>query len=293
MKYTVETPTWLLIVGIYAVWCLILSLYTYLHPLIWTMLMSPILALFGSMCHELLHGHPSDNQTLNDAIGTPPLSLYPYFYYKWTHLKHHRDENLTLPGIDPESFYVCPKKWAQIQRWQQILAWVNMTLAGRILLGPARSYLTLARQLMTDLNSKDASVKKQWFIFLLSVVFLLMIVVTLFKVPVAMYLLAVYFGHAIISLRSFNEHQTHQDSNHRTVLVESIFALNFIFLYNNLHVVHHRYPGLSWYLILAEYQNNRHNYHQSNGGFYYSGYRTWLQFLFRPIASPIYSESNK
>lgn len=286
-------PTWWLIVTTYGAWSLLMMFYSILNPLVWVILMGLVLALFGSLCHELLHGHPSNHQKLNDAIGTPPLSLYPYFDYKRTHLKHHTEDDLTKPGIDPESFFILAQDWTKMSPWQQKLAWVNMTLAGRVLLGPTYSYLALVRSCQADFQNEGAQVKRQWLAYLLSSVLLLCLVFFTFRIPIGMYLLAAYIGHALIALRSFYEHQQHPEPTHRTVIVPSIKPLSILYLYNNLHVVHHKHPGLAWYLIPAEYQRNRQRYHQSNGGFSYQGYHQWLKFLFQPVVSPVFPDARQ
>lgn len=291
-KIGIELPTCLLIVATYGVWCLLMVFYANLHAAFWLMLMVINLALFGSLCHELLHGHPSNSQKLNDAIGAPPLSLYPYFDYKRTHLKHHTEEDLTKPGIDPESFFILARNWRQMSVWQQKLAWINMTLAGRLLMGPARAYLALILNCRTDIRNRDTHAIRQWLVYVISSALLLCLVVFMFKIPVGMYLLAVYLGHAVIALRSFYEHQTHSCPRHRSVIMPSIKPLSFLYLYNNIHVVHHKYPGLAWYLISGEYQRNQQYYHQSNGGFSYPGYHGWLKYLFQPVASPVFPESS-
>ncbi|MEK1861715.1 MAG: fatty acid desaturase, partial [Rhizobium leguminosarum] len=65
-----------------------------------------LIAWHGSLQHEVIHGHPTGNQRINDAIGSIPLSLWlPYPIYRESHLEHHRDEYLTDPIEDPESSY--------------------------------------------------------------------------------------------------------------------------------------------------------------------------------------------
>ncbi len=65
-----------------------------------------LIAWQGSLQHEVMHGHPTRNRRINDAIGWPPLSLWlPYPIYRVSHLRHHRDEYLTDPIEDPESTY--------------------------------------------------------------------------------------------------------------------------------------------------------------------------------------------
>jgi fatty acid desaturase len=292
-KTEFEMPTWLLIAATYGAWLILMMFYSNLTSVFWLMLMMLVLALFGSVCHELLHGHPSNKQKLNDAIGTPPLSLYPYFDYKRTHLKHHNEDDLTKPGIDPESFFIRTQDWVQMSAWQQKLAWVNMTLAGRLLLGPARSYLALIGRCRAEFRNGNTHITRQWLAYIVSTILVLCLVVFIFKIPIAIYLLAVYLGHALIALRSFYEHQTHSEPKHRSVIIPSIKSLSFLYLYNNLHVVHHKHPGLAWYLISAEFQRNQQSYHQSNGGFSYQGYHEWLKFLFQPVASPIFPESGQ
>jgi fatty acid desaturase len=45
-----------------------------------------------------------------------------------------------------------------------------------------------------------------------------------------------------------------------------------LFLYNNLHAVHHDRPGLPWYRIPAYYRANREAIVTANGGLVYNGY---------------------
>ncbi len=292
LKTRFETPTWLLIAGVYGAWGLLVVFYLQISPLVWLVLMSLVLALFGSLCHELLHGHPSNSQKLNDAIGTPPLSLYPYFDYKRTHLKHHDEAFLTEPGIDPESFFVHSNRWQNMNRIQRGLARFNMTLMGRLLFGPMRTYIGLVRQASIEIRGGDTLLKRQWLSYFVSVSLLLWVLVGYFHIPLGLYILASYMGHSLIALRSFYEHQTHAKPEQRTVIVVTALPLGFLFLFNNLHVVHHQHPGLAWYLIPGEYQRNKASYLQSNGGFNFVGYHVWLKFLFRPVASPVFPRSS-
>ena len=96
------------------------------------------IAQFSSLQHEVLHGHPFRNQTLNEALVFPALTLtVPYGRFRDTHLAHHYDPNLTDPYDDPESNYMDPKVWERTSRPMQKLLRLNNTLLGRILLGPA------------------------------------------------------------------------------------------------------------------------------------------------------------
>ena len=68
-----------------------------------TLLLIPLVTLWLSVQHELLHGHPTRSLLLNKLLGYAPFAVwYPYTLYRDSHLLHHNDEDLTLPGIDPE-----------------------------------------------------------------------------------------------------------------------------------------------------------------------------------------------
>ncbi len=290
-KTRFEFPTWSLIIAVYTAWTALLLFYSSLHPLLWLLLMSLVLALFGSLCHELLHGHPSNNQKLNDAFGLPPLSLYPYHDYKKTHLKHHDDAFLTEPGIDPESFFVRSQHWQTMSRVQQSLARFNMTLGGRLLLGPIRTYIGLVKLALAEIQGDNPLLRRQWLTYIASVALLLWLIIGYFHVPASAYVLAAYLGHSLIAFRSFFEHRTHIEPEQRTVIVPTVLPLGFLFLFNNLHVVHHIHPGLAWYLIPGEFKLHEAQYRQSNGGFSFVGYRAWLKYLFQPVASPVFPHS--
>src|SRR5262245_11932670 len=134
----IEWPTLGLAVLIYGGW-LTLTLFWHAVPL-WLLvpLGAWLVAWQGSLQHETMHGHPTRRRWINDAIGWPPLSLWlPYPIYKLSHLSHHRDERLTDPLDDPESFYVTEANWASTPRWFRALLVFNQTLLGRILVGPA------------------------------------------------------------------------------------------------------------------------------------------------------------
>ena len=53
-----------------------------------------------------------------------------------THLRHHDDQHLTHPSLDPESYYLLPDSWARLPAPLRQLYTLNNTLAGRMLLGP-------------------------------------------------------------------------------------------------------------------------------------------------------------
>ena len=101
-----EWPTWLLLIGVYGAWFALLLGSPVIGAWPATLLLVPLLVLWLSVQHELLHGHPTRLPWLNKLLGYTPFAVwYPYTLYRDSHLRHHRDEDLTLPGLDPESRY--------------------------------------------------------------------------------------------------------------------------------------------------------------------------------------------
>ena len=101
--------------------------------------------------HETIHGHPTRNRRINEAIGCWPLSLWlPYSIYRSTHLAHHRDENLTDPLDDPESYYWADGQWRALGPLGRALVAAQSTLLGRMILGPAWTIPRFVRGLARD-----------------------------------------------------------------------------------------------------------------------------------------------
>ena len=59
----------------------------------------------------------------------------------------------------------------------------------------------------------------------------------------------IYPGASLAMLRSFAEHRAAPEPERRTAIVENARILGPLYLYNNLHVVHHVRGGLPWYRI--------------------------------------------
>ena len=89
---TIEWPTIFLIVVVYLSFFII----TYFAGSITLWLSVPLLAIViaqhSSLQHEILHGHPFQNQRISDLIGSLAIGgLIPYLRFKQTHLQHHID----------------------------------------------------------------------------------------------------------------------------------------------------------------------------------------------------------
>ena len=138
---------------------------------------------------------------------------------------------------------------------RRALATALQTLVGRLLLGPpllvARFLADEARALLRGRHLAA------WAAHGLGVV----AVIAWLRacgVPLGLYALAVvYPGTSLTLLRSFAEHRPDPDPARRTVIVEASLPWGLLFLFNNLHVVHHAEPGLPWYAIPARYRAER------------------------------------
>lgn len=245
------------------------------------------MALFSSMSHEIIHGHPTKHHRLNDYFAALPVALYPYYEYKRSHLKHHIDADLTRPGIDPESFFVTAQHWAVLSPFCRALKWINMTLLGRLLLGPAHTIYALACTMLKDFHSNALRTKLQWLSYWIGGAVVLAVAYKA-NIPLWLYVLSAYFSLSVIAVRSFYEHRPADNPTERTVIVESCIPLRFLYLYNNFHAVHHKYPAMAWYQIYSEFRLNRASYLERNGGFYFSGYRSWFNYLAAPVAHPVH-----
>jgi fatty acid desaturase len=233
-----------------------------------------LIAWHMSLQHEVIHGHPTRWPRVNDLIGSLPLSLWlPYQRYKQTHLGHHRGGNLTDPVDDPESNYVTSCRYEQSGRVERLLMQANNTLFGRLTLGPGRGILKFLRREAGLVRAGDATVQRIWLRHLLGVAAVAAWLSIFCHLSLVRYvLLFVYPGFSLALMRSFAEHRAADDADHRTAIVERTPILGLLFLYNNLHVVHHLKPGLPWYRIPGEYRRNRASLLRGNGGLVYDGY---------------------
>lgn len=72
--------------------------------------------------------------------------------------------------------------------------------------------------------------------------------------------------------RSYAEHRFADHHHERTAIVENSPLFGPLFLYNNLHVLHHQRPGMPWYRIPRLYRRHRNLLVSINGGLVYDGY---------------------
>ena len=281
----VEWPTLALLAICYVCWFIATAFYDHLGPLLFVVLVAPLVTLHSSLQHEAAHGHPTRYQALNEALVFLPLGLlYPYRRFKALHLRHHNDSALTDPYDDPESFYYALADWHQLPRPLQKVLDFNNTMLGRFLIGPLVMAAGFAATEFRLIVNGDTKVLGAWARHGAGLIVVLSWTHVVCGVPFLLYLAAAYVGLSLLNLRTFAEHQAHEAPGGRTVIVESrIFGL--LFLNNNLHYVHHENPRVSWYRLPALYRANRAAFLAANESYSFKGYRQVIaRYLFHPKA---------
>jgi len=254
--------------------------------------LGPLIALHASLTHEVVHGHPFSNQTLNAALIFPALTLtVPYARFRATHLAHHHDERLTDPYDDPESNYMEPAVWGNLAVPMQAVLRFNNRLLGRLFIGPLLGQIMWMKSDLRACRAGDRDVLRGW-IAHIPAVMLIVALVWIAPLPLWAYALGAYFAHSILRIRTYLEHRAHDLASARTVIVEDRGLLSFLFLNNNLHVVHHMHPRVPWYDLPAMYAANRAHYLRRNDGYVFTSYaQVFRQHFWRakdPVAHPLW-----
>ncbi|GAB5432946.1 MAG: fatty acid desaturase [Epibacterium sp.] len=294
-----EWGTFLLIVACYLLWAGALFGLAQVSQALAVAATGLMVALHSSLCHEVLHGHPFARRAINEALVFLPLNLcVPYGRFRDTHLAHHQDENLTDPYDDPESNFMDPEIWARLPKWRQSLLRVNNTLLGRILLGPMIGQICFMQTDWRLARSGVRGIGRDWALHGIGILLVLGIV-SLSEMSVLAYLGAAYIGLALLKIRTYLEHRAHEDMHGRTAIVEGRgvlgWILSFLFLNNNLHIVHHLYPGVPWHRLPRLYRQHRARFQDRNDGYVLPSYASvFRQFAFRakdPVPHPLWKSS--
>ncbi|RMF41787.1 MAG: fatty acid desaturase [Alphaproteobacteria bacterium] len=262
-----------------------------LGPWLGVLILAPVLTLHSSLQHEIIHGHPTDRQEVNDLLGFPALGLFvPYLRYRATHLAHHRDPILTDPHDDPESNFLDPAEWARLPGWYRRLLLANNTVLGRLVLGPA---LGLTRFYAQDLRAAlrgDRQIVLAYLHHLAGCAPVLAWLVW-WQAPLIPYLVACYLALSILRIRTFLEHRADPTPRARSVIVEDHGPLAWLFLFNNYHAVHHAHPQLPWYRLRRAFEAQRALVLRRNGGYRYASYGEVIgRYLLRrkdPVPHPL------
>jgi fatty acid desaturase len=288
-RVKVEWLTLGLIVGCYAVWLGAGMLYASV-PLL-AIIVIPVMAAFqSSLQHEALHGHPTRNASINEALVFLPIALfYPFRRYKNLHLRHHADERLTDPYDDPESYYRALTDWEKLPGWMKKVLRLNNSLLGRVLIGPA---IGVTGFMLTDMRLLAQGGKAHriaWMLHVAGLIPVLSMVHYLFGMPLWLYGLLAYASLSILAIRSFCEHQWSEHPDGRTVIIEKSI-LGLLFLNNNLHLVHHKRPTAAWYHLPRLYREQPEDWQRMNDGYVFRNYLDVLKaFAIRskePVVHP-------
>ncbi|GGB16240.1 fatty acid desaturase [Allosediminivita pacifica] len=288
MSERFEWPTLVLLAGCYLLW----ALGTTWLAVVWLPLAMVAVvvatALHSSLNHEMLHGHPFRSRFWNGALVFPALAVtVPYMRFKDTHLAHHRDSRLTDPYDDPESNYLDPAVWARLSVPMRVLLKVNNTLAGRLFFGPMIGTVAF---LLPDLRALARGNRRVWLAWLLhvpAVAVVLWWMVSAAAMPIWAWVICVYAALGILKIRTFLEHQAHEEAEGRTVIIEDRGPLALIFLNNNLHVVHHLHAAVPWYRLPKVYRANRDRYLARNRGYLYESYSEIFRRYFWRAKDPV------
>ena len=227
-----EVPTWIVGAAIYASWA---ALVVFNRQIPWPLLMlggGYVLAWHFSLQHEAIHGWRTLPLWLRPALVWPPIGGWlPYELYRRSHTIHHRDENLTYPGVDTESVYHREADWLGYSKsWRAILMF-NQTLLGRLSIGP---FLRLRKLVINEtgmLRRGDFSNVWIWLRFSLGLAAVLAFVKVVGHMPIwKYYLLIAYPGFSLGLLRAFIEHRWGAAPEERIASVESNWVFGLLFL---------------------------------------------------------------
>jgi len=271
-------PTWLVLATILGGWSW-LTMVGGEWPAWQLMLVGgPLLCWYGSLQHELIHGHLLPGSRWNDRLASAPLDLWlPYARYRDTHLVHHATLHLADPLADPESFYVMPGCWAGLGSLRRGLLWVNNTLAGRMLIGP---WLQVGGFYLDEWRALCQGDRTRWRVWAwhgLGVALVIGWLLAWDFSPLRYALLVVWPATGLLLLRSFHEHRPADSLAAASVVMEAAWPWRWLFLNNNYHVLHHRSPELPWYRLHDRYRRERDALLTANRGFYFSGYGEWFR----------------
>lgn len=283
-----EWPTVFVVLTCWGCFVGLLVVHRQLPDLVVVALFALLGGWYMSVQHEVLHGHPTPWRWLNVTIAFPPLSLWlPYRVYRDSHLLHHRSE-LSMPGLDPESFYVDAATWDRSPRWWRLVLRANRTFVGRLTIGPATFPQGLVRWELS-LARRDASLRRMWLVHVVGVSVIAWVVFIVAGVPVWQYLLGYcYLGMSVTYIRSFVEHQAIADPAMRSAVVTSGWFFGILFLFNNLHHTHHALPGAPWYRLPRLTEEMGAEAIAASGAGWYRGYAEIMRrHAFRPFSTVV------
>jgi fatty acid desaturase len=288
----VEWPTIAVAVAIAAGFAATLSFHQRLPAVAEIVVVGILAAWYGSLQHEVIHGHPTPWRSLNTALAIVPLALVvPFRSYRTHHLAHHQVADLTDPDDDPESWYVSAETWATAGSLQLWYLRATRTLLGRLVLGPpvvaARWLATGMRNVRTPSSALHAAGHVLAAATVLAVVRAAGLSWWTYVVGV------VWVGGALTMLRSFAEHRM-TATGPRSAIVRTGRFFSLLYLNNNLHHTHHVRPGLPWFELTAADAELAAHAEVAAGAGLYAGYsEVARRYLLRPFDTPVRSSTDR
>jgi fatty acid desaturase len=289
-----EIPTLLVAFAIYGSWIGLLSFH---HKVPWWLLAVAggyVIQWHFSLQHEAIHAMRGLPKWLRIALVYPPIGgWFPFELYRRSHLEHHRNSYLTYPRHDTESYYHEREDWEDYGQLCRGLLIVNQTFMGRLFIGPFLRTPQLYWKEGCKIVSGDTANVGIWLRHLVAFALILLAVTAIFDMQVWVYFAAfLYPGLVFGMMRSYIEHRWGERADERTAVVESNWIFSLLFLWNNLHAVHHLFPAAPWYKVPRIWREHRDRIIAHNGGFVFRGYgqiaRRWL---IRPNFIPVHPPS--
>lgn len=285
----IEWPTVAVAAAIAAGFGVTIALYDHVPVVVELLLFGVFGAWYGSLQHEVSHGHPTPWSWVNRMLVSVPLGLvYPFERYRVSHLEHH-DADLTDPIEDPETTYVTIEFWQRASRPLRALLTFQRTVLGRMTVAPLRASVRFWADEVRRIRAGEAGLLGIWVRHLVGVALVLLVVARL-GVPVWVFVVGTgWLGLSLTLLRSFAEHRA-VSAGSRSATVDAGRFFSLLYLNNNHHHAHHAIPGAPWY-ELPELCRSLDGVGESAGGagFYPAGYAGIIrQYLVRPVSSCVW-----
>jgi len=269
-------PTLGLIIVNYCLWLWLVLWSDGLPAFAWIVLFALSITLFMSITHEVAHKHPTRSPWINRLLILFPLGwVFPYERFRDTHIQHHQTDELTDPFDDPESWYYTSSSFQAMNRLFRAVLTFNNTLLGRMLIGPiislSRFYAQEAQQIVTNKRLRKYLLGV-WILHLILCLCIVLFLIYYSQIPVSWFVAGSYLGLSVLLIRTYLEHQAVENHGERTVIIEKCCPLAFLFLFNNLHAVHHKHPGIPWYKLPETYRLQRREFIDLNNHYVYASY---------------------
>ena len=272
--HRIEWPTMALTAAMWCGYGLVTYFWQELGWLIAAPLGAYLICLAGSLQHEAVHGHPTRSALINEVLVWLPVGLlYPYRRYKTMHLKHHNNDHLTDPDIDPESYYMDPQAWEHTPPALRLIYTFNNSFAGRMIIGPAIAAVHFLRDEAAAIIGGDRHIVRVWMAHGLGLALVWLWITQICGMPFGYYVLFMaYPGLSLTLMRSFAEHRAHDQVGCRTIIIEANPVISLMLLNNNLHMAHHQHPNMAWYNLPGYYRAHKQELLEQNCGYLIQGY---------------------